>query len=129
MTNKHQQIAQLVKGHLIEEKSTSLLDLSLKTDEELIRTLFTNYRSSSGRGLKLSHGGLMIMKKYFENHTIVFKNQTVFSSYHVLFLDRHSSMPWYCDGYLPITVTFFDPHMALLAKLADSMDYLMENFS
>ena len=100
------------------------------TDEEVIRMMFTNIRFGTAemRGLQLSQGGLAIMKSFFKSYEVVFPNQTIFSSRHILYMDRICTRPWYAPAYLPITITFFEPDLAMRAKLVGDLDTLITAF-
>ena len=102
------------------------------TDEEVIRMMFTNFRGGNAdalHGLQLSQGGLAVMRSYFKSYDVVFPDQEAFSSRHILYLDRTCRMPWYATNYLPITITFFEPDLAMRAKLVGDLDILLNAFS
>jgi len=101
------------------------------TDHELIRMMFTNLRTGDGtyRGLQLSQGGLAIMESFFRSYPVVFPDQQTFSSRHILYLDRMCSMPWSASAFLPITITFFEPDLAMRAKLVGDLDVLLTAFT
>jgi hypothetical protein len=102
------------------------------SDDEVMRMIFDNLRTGAGneiRGLKLSQGGLALMTTYFKAYPIVFEDQQIFSSRHILYLDRTCKMPWHADAFLPITITFFEPELAMRAKLVGDLDLLMSAFS
>jgi len=100
------------------------------TDDEVIRMMFSNIRNGEGtmRGLQLTPGGLAIMNSFFKSWQIVFPDQQTFSSRHILYLDRVCSMPWYATPLLPITITFFEPDLAMRAKLVGDLDILLTAF-
>lgn len=100
------------------------------TDEEVIRMMFTNLRSGDGvwRGLQLSQGGLAIMETFFRSFPVVFPDQQTFSSRHILYLDRMCAMPWSASPMLPVTITFFEPDLAMRAKLVGDLDVLLTAF-
>jgi hypothetical protein len=107
-------------------------EITNMTDDELIRMMFSNLRGGnedSKHGLRLSQGGLAIMTSFFKKFEVVFPDQQTFSSRHVLYLDRHCSMPWHANNYLPITVTFFEADLAMRAKLVGDLDILLDAFS
>lgn len=93
--------------------------------------MFSNIRNGGGetRGLQLTQGGLAVMSSFFKSWKIEFPNQTVFSSRHILYLDRACSMPWYATNLLPVTITFFEPDLAMRAKLVGDLDILLTAFS
>jgi hypothetical protein len=101
------------------------------TDDEVIRMMFTNVRGSQQdmRGLQLSQGGLAIMKSFFKSYPVAFPDQQVFSSRHILYLDRMCKMPWSADNTLPVTITFFEPDLAMRAKLVGDLDVLLTAFT
>jgi hypothetical protein len=102
------------------------------TDDEVIRMMFVNLRGGSDdakHGLQLSQGGLAIMSGYFKGFEVVFPDQKIFSSRHILHLDRTCKMPWYATNYLPITVTFFEADLAMRAKLVGDLDVLLNAFT
>ena len=101
------------------------------TDEEVIRMMFVNYRGGNEQkhGLQLSQGGLAIMSSFFKKFDVVFPDQQVFSSRHILYLDRMCKMPWYATNYLPITITFFEGELAMRAKLVGDLDILLDAFA
>ena len=101
------------------------------TDEEVIRMMFVNFRggNENKQGLQLSQGGLAIMSSFFKKHVVVFPDQTIFSSRHILYLDRACRMPWHATNYLPITITFFEADLAMRAKLVGDLDTLLQAFS
>jgi hypothetical protein len=102
------------------------------SDEELARMMFSNYRGRSfqdARGLLLSQGGYAIMSSFFRQYPVVFPDQLTFSSRHILYLDRTCRMPWRYDNTLPVTITFFEPDLAMRAKLVGDLDTLMTAFS
>lgn len=100
-------------------------------DEEVIRMMFTNLRTGDGvwRGLQLSQGGLAIMESFFKSFPVTFPDQQTFSSYHILYLDRMCAMPWSASPMLPVTITFFEPDLAMRAKLVGDLDILLTAFS
>lgn len=100
------------------------------TDDEVIRMMFCNYRGGTDKpqGLQLSQGGLAIMSSFFRSFPVVFPDQQIFSSRHILYLDRMCTMPWYTTNDLPITITFFEPDLAMRAKLVGDLDILLNAF-
>ncbi len=81
------------------------------------------------RGLQLTQGGLAIMESFFKSFKVVFPDQQTFSSRHILYLDRMCSMPWFATPMLPVTITFFEPDLAMKAKLVGDLDILLTAFS
>lgn len=100
------------------------------SDEEIIRMMFVNFRGGNDNkhGLQLSQGGLAIMSSYFKKFEVVFPDQQIFSSRHILYLDRMCRMPWYTTNYLPITIQLFEPDLAMKAKLVGDLDTLIQAF-
>lgn len=100
------------------------------TDDEVIRMMFSNYRGGTDhpQGLQLSQGGFAIMTSFFRSFPVVFPDQQIFSSRHILYLDRMCTMPWYATNDLPIKITFFEPDLAMRAKLVGDLDTLMTAF-
>lgn len=100
------------------------------TDEEVIRMIFVNIRNNDTgmRGLQLSQGGLAIMKSFFKSFEIVFPDEQILSSRHILYMDRICTLPWYASFFLPITITFFEPDLAMRAKLVGNLDVLLSAF-
>ena len=101
------------------------------TDEEVIRTMFVNYRGGTEhkQGLQLSQGGVAIMSSFFKKFVVTFPDQQIFSSRHILYLDRACSMPWYATPFLPIEITFFEADLAMRAKLVGDLDILLDAFA
>ena len=101
------------------------------SDEELIRMMFVNFRGGNEhkQGLQLSQGGLAIMSSFFKKFVVTFPDQKVFSSRHILYLDRACGMPWYATNFLPIEITFFEADLAMRAKLVGDLDILLNAFS
>lgn len=93
--------------------------------------MFTNIRGGNNdiRGLQLSQGGLAIMSSFFKSYPVVFPDQQTFSSRHVLYMDRMCKMPWSADPMLPVTITFFEPDLAMRAKLVGDLDVLLTAFT
>lgn len=69
------------------------------------------------------------MESFFKSWKVVFQDQQTFSSRHILYLDRMCAMPWYADPMLPVTITFFEPDLAMRAKLVGDLDVLLTAFS
>lgn len=105
--------------------------INTMTDDEVIRMIFSNIRNGDGqmRGLQLTQGGLAIMESFFKSFKVVFPDQQTFSSRHILYLDRMCSMPWFATPMLPVTITFFEPDLAMKAKLVGDLDILLTAFS
>lgn len=68
------------------------------------------------------------MESFFRAYRIVFPDQQTFSSRHILYLDRMCSMPWFASPLLPVTITFFEPDLAMKAKLVGDLDILLTAF-
>jgi hypothetical protein len=69
------------------------------------------------------------MTSFFRHYKVSFPDQLTFSSRHVLYLDRVSTMPWHADPMIPVTITFFEPGLAMRAKLVGDLDTLLKAFS
>jgi len=93
--------------------------------------MFSNIRYGDGdlRGLQLTQGGLAIMQSFFKSYRVEFPDQATFSSRHILYLDRMCQMPWWAVSTLPVTITFFEPGLAMKAKLVGDLDILLTAFS
>lgn len=102
-----------------------------QSDDEIIRIMFSNYRGSKElltKGLQLSIFGLHVMQNFFRCWTIEFNNQAFVTAKHLLYLDRASTMPWYVSTYSPVSIVFFEPDLAMKAKLVGDLDALPDVF-
>jgi hypothetical protein len=115
---------------MVEKPVAAVSQLPGMTDDEIIRLMFVNFRGGNDNkhGLQLSQGGLAIMTSYFKKYEIVFPEQQIFSSRHILYLDRICRMPWYATAYLPITIILFEADLAMKAKLVGNLDTLLQAF-
>ena len=68
------------------------------------------------------------MRSYFRKYELVFPDQQIFSSRHILYMDRMCRMPWHASPMLPITIVLFEADLAMRAKLVGDLDALMEAF-
>lgn len=127
----HYHIVQAIRKANEAKPTVFATDIPNLTDEELIRSMFVNFRNGNEhkRGLQLSQGGRAIMGTFFKKFEVVFPEQTTFSSRHILYLDRTCSMPWHATNLLPITITFFEADLAMRAKLVGDLDVLLTAFS
>lgn len=127
----HQSLVSTIRRLNSTVPSASGVGLSAMSDEEIIRLMFSNFRGGNEgleKGLKLSAVGLDIMRTYFQSWTVVFPDTPLLTPYHVLMLDRGCAMPWYVSYYLPISVTFFEPDLAMRAKLVGDLDVFFTAF-
>lgn len=127
----HYQIVNVIrKNHALTPKVAATL-IDQMTDDEVIRMMFSNIRNGDGdmRGLQLTQGGLAIMQSFFKAYRVEFPDQQTFSSRHILYLDRICKMPWSATPILPVTITFFEPGLAMKAKLVGDLDILLTAFS
>ena len=127
----HQSLVNAIRQAHTAKPAPASTNITTMTDHELIRMMFTNLRTGDGtyRGLQLSQGGLAIMESFFRSYPVVFPDQQTFSSRHILYLDRMCSMPWSASAFLPITITFFEPDLAMRAKLVGDLDVLLTAFT
>ena len=97
-------------------------ELALKfagiTDEAMVRHMFSNYRKhdEDNRGLRLTKFGLQIMKQYFRGFEILMPDGEKLKPSHLLYLDKKSVMPYYCDS---AGFTVYDHNLGIKLKLAD----------
>lgn len=127
----HVSLVKLIRKMNTDKPAACAVEVPNMTDEEVMRMMFTNFRGGHKdqlSGLQLSQGGLAIMKKFFKAYPIEFPNQLTFSSRHILYLDRMATMPWHATPMLPVTITFFEPDLAMKAKLVGDLDILMGAF-
>lgn len=130
MSVHHLLVAAIRKAHALTPKAAATNTVGM-SDEEMIRMMFTNIRGGNNdfRGLQLSQGGLAIMSSFFKSYPVVFPDQETFSSRHILYMDRMCKMPWSADPMLPVTITFFEPDLAMRAKLVGDLDVLLTAFT
>jgi len=127
----HQSLLGAIRSAHKAKPAPAATNIDTMTDHEVIRMMFVNLRTGDGsyRGLQLSQGGLAIMESFFKSYPVVFPDQQTFSSRHILYLDRMCSMPWSASAMLPVTITFFEPDLAMRAKLVGDLDVLLTAFT
>lgn len=90
-----------------------------KTDEQVIRMMFGNFRGrdQSARGLRLTNFGLQIMRTYFQAYDIRRPEGRKLQSLELIYLDKRAKLPYFIreDGDL----VMFDPELGIKLKLAD----------
>jgi hypothetical protein len=69
-------------------------ELTQKSDDMLLRMIFTNFRST-GHGLRLSNHGFYLMRQAFEFITVDLHPDTWINNKQVLYLDRELESPFY----------------------------------
>lgn len=92
--------------------------LSAKTDEQMVRMMFQNFRGrdKAARGLRLTNFGVQVMKGYFQAYEIETPGDKI-GSPELVYLDRRAKLPYHVgeDGNL----VMFDPELGIKLKLAD----------
>lgn len=102
------------------QKNNSLIQiLADKTDEQIIRLMFQNFRGrdKSARGLRLTNHGLEIMRAFFQAYEIEAFEGRRPGSTELIYLDRRAKLPYHIreNGSL----VMFDPELGIKLKLAD----------
>jgi hypothetical protein len=99
---------------LREVHDAKLAPLVALTDEQIVHRMFSNQRGS--RGVRLTKFGLQIMQGYFETYAIKVPGDEVIKPTHLMFLDEHATLPYYCgDGRIVV----FDAELGVKLRLVD----------
>lgn len=102
---------------------TPYLDMK---EESVARALFLNFRGvDDPRGMRLKDEGLLILRSMFQAWAIEYEEGFYANPKHVLYLDRHTTMPWHLKKNV---LTLFEARLGMHAKLCGSMDTLVEIF-
>lgn len=104
--------------------------LFLLNDEDLARSLFSNYRKVGDKsfGYRVSNkDAIAVLSYYFDSYKIPISDFDNLSNRHILYVDSQVSTPWHImdSGY----ITFFEKEIAMRAKLAGSISILMNGFT
>lgn len=94
--------------------------LSGKTDDQIIRMMFANFRGRAGsaRGLRLTNFGVQLMQSYFRAYDISPPPEPhALGSAELLYLDRKAKLPYHVADTGQMIV--FDPELGIKLKLAD----------
>jgi hypothetical protein len=110
----HQQIHAAVIGHLRTQLASTAFSDKLATwdDELMLHRLFSNYRGE--RGLRLTQFGHQIMQHCFQSYEFENTNNEKLRPIHLLFLDRHAKMPYFCDRQ---KLVVYDKQFAVYLRL------------
>ena len=125
-------IAAIRRAHIVKPLA-EFTSIENQSDEEIIRAMFSNYRGFNVpdpeiKGLQLSVFGLYVMQNFFRSWTVEFQDQFFVTAKHYLYLDRATTMPWYISTYPPVSIVFFEPDLAMKAKLVGDLNLLPEAF-
>jgi hypothetical protein len=97
-----------------------------KTDEQIIRMMFANFRGreAQARGLRLTNFGVQVMKSYFQAYEIEREGKKL-GPMELVYLDKKARLPYWVDD--SGNVVMFDPELGIKLKLADGdISLLME---
>ncbi len=88
-----------------------------KTDEQIVRMMFSNFRGrdSQSRGLRLTNFGMQVMITYFQAYEIERDGKP--SAMELVYLDNKARLPYHVDPEGKMVM--FDPELGIKLKLAD----------
>jgi hypothetical protein len=107
----------------IREQSPDDAVFTSLNDDLMIGQMFYNYRG--GRGLRLSNFGSRVMPRYFKSYTIKVPNGEGTHPLHLIFLDGHARLPYYCgvdeivvyDHVLGVKLCLVDGRLSILMEM------------
>lgn len=89
----HSGIIAYIRDNINDKLAASFADL---TDEQIVRRMFANYRSS--KGLRLTNFGLQLMRQYFQGYRTLIPDDEHVRPMHLIFLDQHARLPYFCNA-------------------------------
>src|SRR4051812_11437193 len=94
MNRVHAKIVALIRHATISDESSVLTN---KTDEEIVRMIFGNFRGQdhAARGLRLTNFGVQIMRTCFQAYDISRPEGRKLASLELLYLDRKAKLPYF----------------------------------
>lgn len=110
MNQTHAALVQHIKTNIPDDLSELIKD---KTDEQIIRAIFSNYRGM--HGMRLTEDGIKIISSLFRVYEI--DRETFPTARELLYLDHIAKLPYHIDDNGKILM--FDPELAMKLKLAD----------
>jgi hypothetical protein len=90
-----------------------------KTDEQIVRLMFFNYRGRDqlARGMRLTNLGVQIMTTFFHGYEIERRDQPELAPLELVYLDRKAKLPYHIGEAGKLVM--FDPELGIKLKLAD----------
>jgi hypothetical protein len=110
MTTIHGAIVDFLR----ETHDPKLAPLIALADVQIVHRMFFNYRSR--HGVRLTNFGLQILKSYFRHYEVKVPKDEVVKPIHLVFLDDHATMPYYCDDG---RIVVFDQELGVKLRLVD----------
>ena len=94
-------------------------DISAKSDIEIARMMFSNYRGTgaTAKGLRLTPLGLSWMRKHFQAYDISVPDGTGHPPSHIVYLDRHCKLPYFIND--DKSLVLFDSMFGVRLKLSN----------
>lgn len=107
-------IHKAIIDHMREVDYPKLAPLLALPDVQIMHRMFFNHRGE--RGMRLTTFGLHIMRGLFQAYEINVPKDEVQKPAHLLYLDQHASLPYYCDD---MKVVVFDHVIGIKLRLVD----------
>lgn len=120
--NRHSLIIQALRQRHQEEPLISTSVFDEYDDQGLVRLFFKNFRGtidSEPRGLRLTDEAFEVFKLYFTHYVIDLEENFEIKSYHLLYLDRNTKMPWHLN---PRRLVLFEKQLSMKIKISGSLD-------
>lgn len=121
MNRIHSALLTYLRDAVEETRATPLTRvLKAKTDEQIVRMMFMNYRGreTAARGLRLTNFGVQVMRGYFKAYEIAAPPQPKeLDASELLYLDRKAKLPYHIADTGGLTM--FDQELGIKLMLAD----------
>jgi len=119
MNPVHVSLVNYIRGTSPPEGSAIYKIIDGKTDDQIVRLMFQNYRGKdkAARGLRLTNFGVQVMQTYFQAYEITAPEGRIPGAHELVYLDRTAKLPYHIgtNG----NMMMFDPELGIKLKLAD----------
>ena len=117
MNPVHAMVLKQIRADLAASDSKAAASLQELSDDQLIRMMFSNYRGTSQRGMRLTRLGLELMLGCFQAFDIkLTPARQQINSQEILYLDRKARLPYYLSLE---RIVLFESALGMMVKLAD----------
>lgn len=116
MNPVHALVLRQIRAALAGSGGKAAAALTELSDDQLIRMMFSNYRGTSQRGMRLTRLGLELMLGCFQAFDVKLSGRDQINSQEILYLDRKARLPYYLSLE---RIVLFESGLGMLVKLAD----------